>query len=227
MNKTGIEWCDYSLNPFSGCSPVSEGCENCYAAAISKRFHRPWGGPVFHPERMKVKPPKGKRVFVGSVTDMFHEAFDADETLWTQRQALFAFLAEHTETTWILLTKRAERMRQTINDAVPPHIWLGVTVENQRRADERIPILLDIPAKVRFASVEPMLSPMSIFREKSNPLASDEPWPLSWVICGPETGPKARPCEPAWIENLANQCAAVGVPFFDKRKNPIRREWPT
>jgi protein gp37 len=130
----------------------------------------------------------------------------------------------------------------------PENVWIGVTAENQARANERIPILLSIPAAVRFVSVEPMLEYVNIekyllserdkmgfetqYIESPGGLKTDK---LDWVIVGPETGPGARPCDDAWIDGephayapfgLAEQCAEWGCAFFDKRKNWTRREWP-
>ena len=213
MNKTGIEWCDWTWNPIAGCSPASEGCNHCYAAAISRRFNRSWGKPVFHPERLdqpaRVKKPG--RVFVCSMSDLFHESVTRE---W--KQAVFTVACNTPRHTFMFLTKRPERvMDWWIGDV--PNIWLGVTAENQARADERIPILLGIPAAVRFVSVEPMLGPVDL-----------TPWlpRLDWVIAGPETGPAARTCDPAWIDHLAAHCTAANVPFFDKRPVWMRREWP-
>ena len=98
----------------------------------------------------------------------------------------------------------------SVGEKVPENFWLGVSVENQKRADERISILLQIPAAKHFVSVEPMLGPVDLWPY----LYSKET--LDWVIAGPETGPKARPCNKKWVADLYKQCRAAGVPFWDK-----------
>jgi protein gp37 len=219
MNRTKIPWCDWTWNPIVGCSPASEGCANCYAAAISKRFHLPWGKARFMPERLDqpAKVHKPGRVFVCSMGDLFHETVSRE---W--KQAVFTVACNTPRHTFIFLTKRPERvMDWWIGDV--PNVWLGVTVENQKRADERVPLLMKIPAAVRFVSVEPMLGPVDL----SCWLASGK---LSWVIAGPETGPRRRPFDEAWLDGcygLDAQCRTYGAAFFDKRDEWTRREFPS
>jgi protein gp37 len=131
--------------------------------------------------------------------------------------------------TFILLTKRAERMRDFVRANYPglaqcaPHIWLGVTAENQERAAERIPVLLQIPAVVHFVSVEPMLGPVDMDRilltdpDGNNLHGMDVLDVIRWVICGAETGPRKRSMDPAWAVALRDQCIEADVPFFFKR----------
>lgn len=270
MNKTKIPWADYTWNPIVGCSPASEGCANCYAAAISKRFHLPWGSAHFMPERLEQPATvrKPSRIFVCSMADLFHDSIDDDCI-----NQVFNAMASYDWHTFIVLTKRPERMadwlsgnRRWFMGGCPianveywktwplPNVWLGVTAETQARADERIPILLNIPAVVRFVSVEPMLEPIDLRRRyfrsaasMANPCSpptydqvdyltgfrgtvdhhcrgagfvTDKK--LNWVIAGPETGPKARSCEDAWINALAVESPC----FFDKREQWKRREFP-
>ena len=132
-------------------------------------------------------------------------------------QYIFHIMITEFDSTFMLLTKRPERMKKAIEymnwQDIPPNIWLGVTAENQRTADERIPIFLQIPAAVRFVSVEPMLSEMEIIQYMIRP---DQPV-VDWVICGGETGPGARPMNPDWARSLRDQCKDAGVPFFMKK----------
>lgn len=245
MNRTGIEWCDWTWNPIVGCSPVSEGCKNCYAKRMARRLAANPKLPeltrgayrralshdgtewVDHaslslmidrldePSRVK----KPGRVFVCSMSDLGHVGL-----LRTPCQAEVIsemFLAPwHT---YIVLTKRpGPWMRE-----LPKECWVGVTAENQSRAYERIPELLRYAAHaaVRFVSVEPMLGPVDLCGLVLNGVCLDS---LDWVIAGPETGPGARECRAEWIGNLAAQCQSAGVPFFDKRKSgTLWREWPT
>lgn len=163
MGNTKIEWAEKSWNPLSGCSPVSEGCANCYAERMAKRLAGRYGYPKDEPFRVTdhddrfqdpIKWKKPRRIFVCSMGDLFHEAVresDIGLVIYMMRRANWH--------SYMILTKRPQRMlhffanKEWNND----HIWLGVSVENQKRADERIPILLQIPAKVRFVSAEPLL----------------------------------------------------------------------
>ena len=258
--STRIEWCDESWNPMVGCSPISEGCLNCYAERMAGRNlpvtrcpecegtgdNGPCGPspedyhwcpvchgtgnvgftPTFHPDRLD-KPlhwRKPRRVFVNSMSDLFHEAF-TDEQI--RRVVDTAWLAP--QHCFMVLTKRPERMQAFMSDYAPEplvNLWLGVTAENQQRADERIPVLLDTPAAVRFVSVEPMLSAVDLTEwlpcpQKTCPTGDcHERWEchpehaLSWVILGGETGSGARPMQPEWAKAVFDQCRAAGVPFF-------------
>ena len=248
---TGVTW-----NPVSGCSKISEGCAHCYAERMSKRLGGRFGYPedepfrvTLHPERLMeprywVKP---RTVFVCSMGDLFHDAVPGTfiHRVWMQ----MALCHDHT---FLVLTKRPERMAQIVpalngyEHGTPGNIWLGVTAENQQRADERIPLLLQCPAAVRFVSVEPMLGAVD-FHVPSvpdgsgawrNALTVDDPYTkerhLDWIICGGETGPGARTMDPALARSVRDQCKAAGIPFFFKKmsnKAPIPddlmiREWP-
>jgi protein gp37 len=255
--STRIEWADESWNPVTGCTPVSEACEHCYALRMLGRNLPNHSGPAptFHPDRLH-KPlhwRKPRRVFVCSMSDLFHEAF-TDE----QRDAVFVTMALAWRHTFMVLTKRPGRMHRYMLDgreriaerrdatgryieaawsksqllsayartgsqweafekAWPlPNIWLGVTAENQQRADERIPILLDTPAAVRFVSLEPMLGPVDLSGHGSCHVGNVDAQ-LDWVILGGQTGPGARPMQPEWALDVYRQCKAAGVPFFFKK----------
>lgn len=207
MNKTKIEWCDYTWNPIVGCSPVSAGCANCYAAAISRRFGLPWGSAHFMPDRLDQPAAvrKPSRVFVCSMTDIGHETVKED---WRMR--IWGAMDHAPQHTYIILTKRPDNLRYT---AMPPRLWVGVTVEDLA-ALARWDALGHAWQGTTVVSVEPMLEPVSF--------ASCDKVP-DWVIAGPETGPKARPCDDAWIDALADESPC----FFDKRKTGwTRREFP-
>lgn len=245
MGKTDIEWADKVWNPVTGCTKVSEGCRNCYAERIARRF---WGERKFtdvrrHKERLS-EPfhwKKPQYIFVNSMSDLFHP--DVSDS-WID--SIFAAMARAYWHTFLILTKRPERMRSYIkyieaemdNDfaysnnhwqsddtwrpigTILDNIWFGVSAENQKTADERISILLRIPAAKRFVSVEPMLDKIDIRKYLMYSLGDDEqpiPSPmLDWVICGGETGPGARPMHPDWVRSLRDQCQAAGVPLWFK-----------
>jgi protein gp37 len=235
--KKTIGWADYSWNPITGCSPASEGCDHCYAEAINKRFGLPWGTPVFKPERIEepLKLKRASRIFVCSMSDLFHEdaPIDAQSAVWDVAKCC----PQHT---FIILTKRAMRMKEILIETgcfglgELPNIWLGVSAENQARANERIPELLRISAAKRVVSVEPMLGCVDLSRQDRPFYAGKPCWPcneplismIDWVIAGPETGAGKRPCKDVWINDLADQCKQANVPFYDKRNQHTRREWP-
>lgn len=236
MGETKIEWADKVWNPTSGCTKVSAGCKNCYAERIAKRFwhDRSFNEVFCHPERLNQ--PKHWRnpaiIFVDSMSDLFHPDVSRQfiANVWITMQAV----------PWhkfLILTKRADRMHEILADWTAgrdpqlwpkwplPNVWLGVSVENQKAADERILHLLMTPAAVRFVSVEPMLEqiylrnfmprtiPLPRFEQDKKLIVSD----LDWVICGCESGSGARPCNIENIRNLRDQCQDAGTPFFLKQ----------
>lgn len=248
MNKTKIPWCDYTWNPITGCSPESEGCENCYAAAIAHRFHREWGKPHF--EYSRIDQPRSQKqpskIFVCSTSDLFHEGVDLEWFL-----AVMKVVQECHWNKFIFCTKRPQNMAEKMNlwtnartNGHPlPNLWLLTSVENQARANERIPWLLKSPAVVRGISAEPLLGPIELPETCNHKSCNDfgpsrcdhpvcESRLLHWVIAGPETGPKARPCSGLWIRDMFLQCQKNNIAFFDKRSpDPVlnqfvKREYP-
>jgi len=240
---TKIEWCDETWNPITGCTPISEGCQNCYAKRMANRLRGRFGYPedepfkvTMHGDRLHIPGDwkKPKKIFVCSMGDIFHE-----DVKWNWQFSILQIAASLKHHRFLFLTKRPQRalhflggdggfhlQRQNLGDWPFKNLWLGVTTENQKRADERMPVLLQIPAAVRFVSIEPMLGYVNITDWLYKTLHIDK-YRLDWVIAGPETGPGARPCKPEWIENLYEQCQEAGVPFFDKRKTGwIAREFP-
>ena len=244
-DKSKIEWTDSTWNPITGCTPASEGCRNCYAKAMAERFPRVHSGDgairkfsdvTFHPERLDqpLRWRKPRKIFVCSMGDLFHSEAYID---WLSD--IWDIMIRCPQHTFLILTKRADNMRSLLSPPNPclptlPNVWLGVTCENQRTANERIPILLDTPAAMRFVSVEPMLEEINIkhYLECNKSISECHARPLypdcnpitklcrnnvDWVICGAETGAHKRPCKPEWIDFLRQQCAAAGVPFFGKK----------
>jgi len=228
-NKIG--WCDATWNPVTGCSPESEGCLNCWAKRLAETRLRGRIGydlkepfdVTFHPNRLDepLKLKKPSMIFVSSMGDLFHP--DVQDQWLLDIWHVMEHSPQHT---FLVLTKRPLIARSFLLSREPiKHIWIGVTAENQARADERIPILLSIPAAKHFVSVEPMLGPVDLRfndeEEDCDGCMEDRRHNLNWVIAGPETGPNKRPCKDEWIEDLHKQSEAAGVPFWDKRKQNI------
>lgn len=279
-----IEWTEASYNPIRAfgpdgdtpgwfCVPVSAGCKNCYASTMNKRLgnHLEYKAQNLQYVRWtlsNVEQPvhwkRPRRIFVCSMTDLFAE-WVPDE--WIDQ--IFAIMACCPQHTFQVLTKRAERMRDYINDPATParvhlavpkcfidrfnkrpnepilsNIWLGVSVENQAAADERIPLLLQTTAVVRWLSCEPLLGPISLDSITDRGLAvgitpnvltgqcdvpcetyfefhrcacTQHPPRINWVVVGGESGPGARPMNPAWARTLRDECQAAGVPYFFKQ----------
>lgn len=234
----GLYW-DRAWTLVRGCTPVSEGCDNCWSAKETHmRQNNPnlkiqlsnmgltesgkFNGKIRTVEAnldllSRTKNPKVWAVW----NDLFHE--DVSFDFVCDVLARVEFSPQHTV---LVLTKRPERMLEFFqtweNRRWPlPNLWLGVTAENQACADERIPILLQIPAAVRFVSVEPMLGAVDLNEREL--LIDKRRFKytignyLDWVICGGETGPGARSMQIEWVQNLKDQCVVAGVPFFLKQ----------
>ena len=219
---TRIEWCQETWNPITGCTPVSEGCQHCYAKRMANRLRGRFGYPkdepfrpgTFHPDKIDINLfGPDKHVFVCSMGDFFHEAVTRE-----MKEDVYRVIEDHPDTFFLFLTKRPENvMSYWIGNR--PNVWIGVTAESDKylwRIDE----LLKIPAAVRFVSVEPMLGPVD-FNEREY-LIDKRRFKytigryLDWVICGGETGPGARTMQPEWARSLRDQCSEVGTPFFFK-----------
>lgn len=232
MKTSNISWTDYSgqdLNFVSGCTPVSEGCEHCYARAIYKRFGRDFETVKIHEDKLERlacakfpehSPKRGEghrpMAFVCDTGDLFHDSVPEDFIMHA-----LEVMESRPDVIWQVLTKRPARMRDIVRMGAPggilrENIWLGVTAENQARADERIPLLLDTPAAVRFVSVEPMLGPVDLRRYLRGAQH------LSWLICGAESGPRRRPFDAQWARDLWVYCHAAKVPFFGKQDSGLR-----
>lgn len=228
-----IEWTHHTFNPWIGCVKVSPGCAHCYAEAQNKRWGRDlWGSakPRQITSDAYWKQPHAwnadaeaagerKRVFCASMADVFEDREDLIE----QRARLWCLIAATPALDWLLLTKRPENLLRMVpwmaSDGKPwSNVWLGTTCEDQRRADERIPHLLQVPAVVRFLSCEPLLGPVSIaphleINMRTEPITVN----IDWVIAGGESGHGARPMHPGWARSLRDQCEEFGVSFFFKQ----------
>lgn len=236
-----IQWTDETWNPVTGCTPISEGCDNCYAKRMSQRLKGRYGYPVDDPfkagnwrgdivsgsgDNVIYEPvhwKKPRRVFVSSMGDLFH-----DDVKFNHIHQIWDVMKGCPQHTFMVLTKRPERMKQVVERIYSlermgwsrgfwQHVWLGITAENQEQYDKRWPILAQIPAAVHFVSVEPMLGPMDMKFCLSRGGSPAGPQEIDWVIAGCETGPKRRPMIGQWVEGLKNQCVSENVPFFLKQ----------
>lgn len=231
-----IEWTDHTFNPWVGCAKISPACASCYAEGWAKRTGQAglWRGERRRtsaanwrePLKWNKKTP-GARVFCSSLADVFEAGDELDD--W--RMDLFDLISRTPDLTWLLLTKRPENAARWFRspDMMLPNVWIGATVEDQQRADERIPHLFRVPAAVRFLSCEPLLGPVDLapwlwwetaenwHGERERGLYRD----LHWVIAGGESGPKARPTHPDWARALRDQCTEARVPFFWKQHGDL------
>ncbi len=266
-DKTGIEWANATWNPVTGCAKVSAGCKNCYAEREWPRMTKlvpAYAGREFtdvrtHADRLDqpLRWKKPRKIFVNSMSDLFHEAVPDDFIDY-----VFVIMAIADHHVFQILTKRPERMLEYfsakdrlehIKEAAHrihgdideeyivsrwplPNVWLGVSVENQEAADERIPLLLRTPASVRWVSAEPLLGPVILpectgdHRCKLDGIDGHSELPLggiNWVVVGGESGPKARPMHPQWARSLRDQCAAAGAPFLFKQWGEFGPVGPT
>ena len=252
--ETEIAWTDATWNPWIGCQKISPGCQSCYAAVdTAARAHRKrglelWGPPSTTPRhrttstwglpmrlhKRALAAGARTRMFVASLCDIF----EAHPMVAPWRSEALALLGTCTGLDVQLLTKRPENVRAMVPPswltAWPSHVWIGTTVEDQKRADQRIPHLLSVPAAVRFLSVEPLLEAVDLRNGPSNrwsvPTSADAAgrgveWtdpgashiPVSWVIVGGESGPRARQFDVAWARSIVAQCREAGVPVFMKQ----------
>jgi len=265
--STNIPYLDEVWNLTRGCTKVSAGCKNCYAERLLRRFCTDTLTGDYRFDGFKADCPielcddkvldrplhwrKPRRIGVCFMSDLFHKKVP-DEF----QDKVFAVMALTPQHTYVLLTKRPERMREylrredhaelvyqaarhlrslgwpTGSYVVPswplPNVWLGVSVENQQAADERIPLLLETPGN-HWVSCEPLLGPVALSglywtffaidypTELPNPAPTNHQDGIDWVVVGGESGPKARECEVLWIADIAQQCLRADVPFYCKQ----------
>lgn len=242
---TKIEWCHHTFNPWWGCVRVSPGCEHCYAEAFAKRVgQKVWGVQAdrrFFGDKHWLEPFKWnlaaaksgerRRVFCASMADVFEDR----EDLEPPRRRLFDVIQKTPELDWLVLTKRPENAVKWfggtsgagLSAPALPNLWMGTTAEDQKRADERLPYLLQTPAAVHFVSYEPALEAVDFSRwltlanTSGNAAMRDAfvaaPTLLDWVIVGGESGPGARPFDIAWARSVVEQCAYAGIACFVKQ----------
>lgn len=254
-----ISWTNATFNGWIGCHEVSPACDECYARTLAERYgwakwgkdtprHRTsvayWRGPLKW-NADAAKNGERLRVFAFSLADVFEDRRDLDA--W--RADLWKLIEETPNLDWMLLSKRDTAIARLLPDAwlakPRPNVWLGVTAENQRRAEERIPNLLSVPAAVHWVSAEPLLSSINFrpfFRGAHHDVTDDRhdapdgavggseervgnTWRrrvgVDWIIVGGESGAKPRRMDPAWATDIMEQCRSAGVAYHFKQKGTV------
>ena len=218
--ESAIEWTNLTWNPVTGCTKISAGCDNCYAERFSERFRGVPGHPFEHgfdlvlrPDRIEqpLKTKKSKMIFVNSMSDLFHKDIPGtfvDKVFDTMERAHWH--------TFQVLTKRSSLMRDYVKRRygeceAPPHIWLGTSVEDGSKVS-RIRHIQQMPASIKFLSVEPLIGPIGPVDLSG----------IDWVIVGGESGPGFRPMKIEWVTEVRDQCVSAGVPFFFKQWGGFR-----
>lgn len=249
MGETKIEWATHTANWLAGCMKISPACQHCYAETMTARLatmpHAParyrdgvvrdrrWTWRVtYDADALRAafdglhnaKSPR--RVFCNSMSDTFHENAPP-ESLDDLAAAISSLRDVRSDHVLMLLTKRPRRLlewqRLHFPDGLPSWVWVGCTVEDQRRADERIPVLLKVAAKVRFLSCEPLLGPVQLGVMVGERCSfydyglGERAGSIAWVIVGGESGPSARPMHPEWARSLRDQCVGAGVALHFKQ----------
>ena len=245
MGATTIEWCHYTHNVWWGCEKVSEGCKNCYAESFAKRTgHDVWGpgkgrrffGLDYHAQPIKWNAEaraagERRRVFCASMADVFERPpGELGQLLTAERTRLWSTIAATPQLDWLLLTKRPENILGAVPmkwlTGFPDNVWIGATAENQARFDERWPLLWQVPARVRFLSMEPLLERVQLRCAEcgGGVLSHQAPdgggcpgaFP-NWIILGGESGGKAREHRLEWTRSILRQVDRTPIRAFVKQ----------
>ena len=221
-DKTSIGWTESSWNPTVGCTHVSPGCDNCYAETLAinlqkrgmKKYALGFEPIIWRPHlELPLHWRRPRRIFVNSMSDTFHPAFPEDYI-----REIWDVMLTADQHVYQVLTKRPNRMRlltRRLRLETPPHIWIGVSAETQSLARNRLPVLLDIPAAVRWVSAEPLLEPLDL----TPWLGTDR---INWIVTGAESGPERRPVDDDWFRAIRDQCQKADVPFYHKQGSAFR-----
>ncbi|MFK5977905.1 MAG: DUF5131 family protein [Rhizobiaceae bacterium] len=224
MSDSSIEWTDKTWNPVAGCSIMTAGCTNCYAMRMAARLEAMgvdkykgltrksggravWTGKVNCDDNSLDAPlawKKPNKIFVNSMSDLFHEGVSAEFVA-----KVWAVMEKTPQHTYQILTKRPDRMRDILlSNDIPklPNVWLGTSVED-KRVSNRIDDLKEVPAIVRFVSFEPLIGSVGSINLRG----------IDWAIIGGESGPKSRPMEKQWIEEIRLACIPAKTAFFFKQ----------
>lgn len=226
--SSSIEWTETTWNPVRGCSRISPGCEHCYAERLAHRFSGEggpyeglttvgrkgprWSGRVRLVEDAVDEPMRWRRprvVFVNSMSDVFHERIPLGFV-----RRVFGTMERAEQHTFQVLTKRADRLVELAPKLPwPDNVWMGVSVESEDYL-WRVDRLREVPATVRFLSLEPLLGPLPSLDLRG----------VHWVIVGGESGPRARPMKPQWVRDIRACCEHAGVPFFFKQWGGVQKK---
>jgi protein gp37 len=210
-SSSSIEWTDATWNPVTGCTQVSAGCDHCYALAFAERFRGVPGHPYeqgfdlrLWPERLRLPMTwkKPRRIFVNSMSDLFHVGVPDDFIV-----NVFDTMVHANQHIYQVLTKRPQRLARLADHLPwPDHIWVGVSVESNEVA-WRADFLRRVPAAVRFISAEPLIGPIDRLNLDG----------IDWLITGGESGPQHRHCNPDWVREARDHCLAQQVAYFHKQ----------
>jgi protein gp37 len=213
-----IEWTDATWNPVTGCTKVSPGCKYCYAERLSKRLKAMGQANYRNGFKLSLQPQMlelplrwktPKRIFVNSMSDLFHESVPTDYI-----NQVFDVMGRADWHQYQVLTKRSERVLKLSKKLKwAPQIWMGVSVEKEEYSN-RIDDLRDCAAHVKFLSLEPLLGPLRALNLQG----------IHWAIVGGESGPGARPVDPEWVSEIRDQCVKADVPFFFKQWGGVQKK---
>ena len=216
--STQIEWTDATWNPVTGCTKVSPGCKNCYAARMASRLQAMRQANYANGFQLTLQPKMlelplqwktPKRIFVNSMSDLFHQ-----DVPFAYIKQVFDVMHSAPWHQYQILTKRSERLVELSNSLRwESQIWMGVSVESAKYV-HRIDELRNTGAHVKFLSLEPLLGPLENLKLNK----------IDWVIVGGESGPYARTIEALWVKNIRDQCVRRGVPFFFKQWGGVRKK---
>jgi protein gp37 len=224
MAETSIEWTDATWNPVAGCTVLTAGCTNCYAMRMAARLEamgtekyrgltRKSGGRAVWTRKIRLDEKsldaprawsKPRKVFVNSMSDLFHDDVPIEFI-----GRVWAVMKETPRHTYQILTKRPERMAQVLaypSFEVLPNVWLGTSVEDGRVLD-RLDAIRQVPAAIRFVSLEPLIGSV----------AEGDLTGINWAIVGGESGPRAREMKPEWVDEIEAMCRRTGTAFFFKQ----------
>lgn len=221
-DRSAIEWTDATWNPVRGCTKVSPGCKHCYAETFAERFRGVPGHPFEQGFDLRLVPAKvddplrwrePRRIFVNSMSDLFQ-----DDVPTSFIASIGRAMEQANWHVFQVLTKRHQRMRDLLCGELAwmsrlPHVWYGVSVENRKHGLPRVEMLREMPARIRFLSIEPLLEDLGAFDLSG----------IDWVIVGGESGPRARPMHEDWVLSVRDQCIRAGVAFFFKQWGGTRK----
>ncbi len=209
--QSSIEWTESTWNPLTGCTKISPGCKHCYAERMAKRLHAMGSSNYLngfrltlheHALQLPLTWKKPQTIFVNSMSDLFHKDVPVEFI-----QKVFMTMNTASWHRFQVLTKRAERLLEISPKLLwSPNIWMGVSVESNEYA-HRVDLLRSTGAQLKFLSLEPLLGPLPALNLER----------IDWVIVGGESGPNARPMEPAWVMDIRDQCLQSKTPFFFKQ----------